>query len=222
MRTLHSFQGSANAVRERYRADGAQGVREHLLQRARAQLYETERHIVCTKDLDEIAVPRRRGRLTLEAIGSSHLPTLSELNRERSDLTGDGRMAGDLADGYQGWVALRDGEVVGFYWWMDATAKPHREWSAVALGVRLAPDEAYGTDFYVAPSARGGGTASEFLYQVETAFHERGVRRLWGTVAEDNQRARWLYDARGYRMMWAVDGYRILRHWYFRMAPLST
>ncbi len=216
---LHSLDASMRAIRRRYRSDGARGVRDHVVERLRAQVYETERHIVCVKELDEIPVPRRLGRLVLEDVAPQHLTALSELNREREDLTGDRRMAGDLADGYHAFAAFSNDELVGFYWWMDATVKPHREWSAVALGVRLVPGEVYGTDFYLSTRSRGRGTAAEFLYLVESAFRDRGYRRLWGTVAEDNQRARWVYDARGYRLMWAVDGYRVLRRWKFRMSP---
>lgn len=210
------------ALRRRYRADGPSGALRHIAERARAQVHERERHLVLCKELNDISVPVRRGRILVEPIERRHLPELRVLNQEREDLTGDVRFAGDLDEGYRGWIALRDGEPIGFYWWADPTMPPHREFRTVALGVQLGAGDVYGTDLYVAPDHRSGGIAAEFLYLVETGLRERGFERLWGTVDENNRPARWLYDSRGYTERWTVEGTRVLRRWHYRIAPVRS
>ena len=218
-RRLHA---SLHVLRGRLRTEGLGGALRHIIRRSGAQFYERERHFVVCKDLDEIAVPARRESLVIKALDRSHLPALRELNRERDNLTGDARFAGDLQDGYGAIGAFQDGALVGFYWWADATMPPHRELSEVARGIRLGAGDVYGTDFYVSPGRRAQGTAAELLFLVETSFRDRGFERLWGTVADDNWRARWLYGARGYRELWAVEGIRLLRRWHYRTAPISA
>jgi len=204
------------------REQGARAAARHLAARLGSQVYETERHLVVEKDLGEIAVPVRRGGVELAPLEPDHLPALARLNRQRDDVTGDRRFAGDLANGHAGFVALRDGRPIGFYWWADATMPPHRELRTVALGVTLGQRDVYGTDFYVDEDARRGGTAVDFLFQVETALAQRGFRHLWGTVDEVNRPARWTYATRGYEERWAVTGTRRLRRWRYRMEPRTA
>jgi GNAT superfamily N-acetyltransferase len=206
----------------RLREDGAKGAARFAVERVRAQLYEQKRHLVVVKDLREIAVPLRRGNVRLEELEQRHLASLSALNREREDRTGDQRFAGDLADGYACFVVVKDEQPIGFYWWVDGEMKPHREMSQVALGVTLRAGDVYGTDFYVAEAHRAGGTAADVLYQVETTLHERGFERLWGTVEDVNRSARWSYAARGYKEQWVVVGTRRLRRWRHHMEPINA
>lgn len=215
------FYPALYALRRRFHEAGPRAALHHVAERLRAQLLERERHLVVVKDLSDIAVPLRRGRVRLEPIERSHLPALRALNRERHDLTGDGRFAGDLDSGYGGFVARKGDEPVGFYWWADAGMPRHRELSAVALGIELGPGDVYGTDFYVAEAHRAGGTANDFLHQIETALRARGFERLWGTVEVGNRSARWTYAARGYREQWAVLGRRVLRRWSYRTERLE-
>src|SRR6478672_13474934 len=95
------------AMRRRLREAGARGALDHFGRRLRAQLYERERHHVVVKELREIVVPLRHGAVRLEPLERRHLPALQVLNRERHDLTGDERFAGDLGSGYAGFVARK-------------------------------------------------------------------------------------------------------------------
>lgn len=222
MNSSHPLYPFVRALRRRHREEGASGAARYVARRLRAQLYDTERHFVVEKDLGEIAVPARRGGIRVEQVERRHLPALRELNREREDLTGDVRFAGDLDQGYGGFVAYRGDELAGCYWWADRTMPPHRELQAVALGVELHDGDVYGTDFYVLEHHRAGGTAVDFLFQIETALQERGFERLWGTVQDVNRSARWTYAARGYRERWAVVSTRVLRRWTNRVEPIDA
>lgn len=221
MRRSLPFYPFVHKQRQRLRAEKPSAVVRHVAARLRASVHEQDRHHVLVKDLSEIAVPVRRGNVTVEPLERRHLPALSALNRLRDDLTGDKRFAGDVDDGYAGFVAVKDGVVIGFYWWIDATMKPHREWQGVATGMKLGPGDVYGTDFYVDERQRACGTANDFLFQIESGLRERGFERLWGTVEVGNRSARWTYSARGYEERWAVVGTRILRRWRYRAVPLE-
>jgi len=52
-------------------------------------------------------------------------------------------------------------------------------------------------DLFVAPDARGGGTAEALIERCREACRERGAARLTWQTAKDNLRARALYDRVG-------------------------
>lgn len=156
-------------------------------------------------DLDRIAVPSVQSDLHLEDLEQRHLPALYELNRKRSFERADRRFASAVADGYRGYVAFRDGELVGYYWWVDAGVEQlHPDLAQLGLGIELGDGDVYGTDFFLLEDHRGEGRAVDFLYKLESDLRRRGYRRLWGYVVSTNRPARWLYSSRGYRSMWTV------------------
>ena len=149
--------------------------------------------IVLSKRLDEIAEITLEPRLALGDLGPADLPALAEFNRRRCDRRATGRFAAGLERGERGFVARLDGDVAGYYWWVDRD-HPHLE----PLGIRLQDSDVYGFDFFLAEEHRGEGRAVEFLHGIETRLRERGYARLWGYVRGDNRPARWLYSMRGY------------------------
>jgi len=173
--------------------------------------------IVLLKDLDAVKVRARGSDLRFERVERRHLPALAELNRERGERRADARFAADIDSGYEGVVAFRGDRLVGFYWWVDAdSAPPSSKWSIGAaidelrLEIDLQQGDVYGADFYIGEADRPGGTAQAFLDHVETLLHERGYRRLWGYVIENNRPARWTYSLRGYQPMRRVVRTRTL------------
>lgn len=157
------------------------------------------------KDLGSIAEPGAGGDLRIEELGPEHLPALSELNRKRFQGRADKRFAEYLEKGFHGFVAFRGDEAIGYYWWVDRGGQDlFPDLRDLDLGIELAEGEVYGSDFFLLEQHRGGGTASGFLFEVESALAERGYRRLWGYVAGDNRPALWLYATRGYAPAWAV------------------
>jgi GNAT superfamily N-acetyltransferase len=216
---LHSI---LRELRRRLLRDGVRGTLAFLSSGVRAQLVKRESMLVLRKQLDEIAVPARRGRVRLEPIESRHLPPLRELNRERGDLEGDARFAADLGAGYAGYAAYRGEQLVGCYWWAGGATAPHPDLRRFGLGIEMGPADVYGYDFYVDKRQRAGGTANEVLHLVETALRERGFERLWGWVASENRMALWTYDARGYRPAWTVERTRVLRRWRNRVVPINA
>lgn len=154
---------------------------------------------ILLKNLDSIAEPRRRSALEVVPLGAGHLPGLSELNRRRGRPGVDRRFRDNLTRGIEGFVGIREGETIGYYWWVGAeqeASHPDLDWLGDWL--QMQPGDVYGSDFYVLPEHRAGGTANEFLFAVESGLRERGFSRLWGYVDSGNRQARWLYSSRGY------------------------
>jgi len=149
--------------------------------------------VVIAKRLDEIADIAFEERLELADLGVADLPALGEFNARRCDRRATGRFEAALARGDRGFIARLDGEVAGYYWWVDRH-HPHLE----RLGIRLTDGEVYGFDFFLAEEHRGEGRAIELLHGIETCLRDRGYARLWGYVRADNRPARWLYSMRGY------------------------
>jgi hypothetical protein len=221
MHLPETLRSHARELRRRFREDGPRGVLAFLAAGLRAQLVKQETRLVIVQRLDAIPVPKRRGNVRMELVERRHVPALRELNRERGDDEGDARFAHDLDAGYGGFVGFAGEQLISCYWWVDGQMRPrHRDLEE--LGVELCADDAYGYDLYVDKGHRAGGTVNDFLFQIETALHERGFERLWGYVVGDNRSARWTYDARGYAPRWKVERTRVLRRWRNRIVELEA
>jgi GNAT superfamily N-acetyltransferase len=174
------------------------------LGRVRDALAEDEL-LVIVKRLDDIPSLTVEPRLRVEDLTTSP-PELASFNAARCASRFTARFAADLAAGRRGFVGWVDGDIAGYYWWVDAAAgHPHLD----RLGIGLGPGDVYGYDFFVAEDHRGGGRAGEFLHGVETALAARGYESLWGYVKADNRPARWLYGLRGYEVTRSVHVKRL-------------
>jgi GNAT superfamily N-acetyltransferase len=181
------------------------GIRAAVVKTAselRRRGFSTNKITILLKDLDDVKVPRRPSELQVLPLESSHLAGLSELNRRRGRPGVDRRFEADLERGLHGFVGLLDGQVVGYYWWIEGerfAIHPDARWLGDAF--QIEPGDVYGSDNYLLPEARGGGTANHFLYGIESGIAELGYRRIWGYVESGNREARWLYSSRGYEPM---------------------
>lgn len=184
------------------REHGTRAAVDKTASELRRRAFSANRITIVLKNLDEIAVPRRPTELVVEAIGPGHLEGLSELNRSRGRPAVDRRFRADLDRGLKGFVGLIEGRTVGYYWWIEGArfaSHPDARWLGNSLQVE--PGDVYGSDNYLLPEARGGGTANQFLYRIESAIAELGYARIWGYVESGNREARWLYSSRGYQPM---------------------
>jgi GNAT superfamily N-acetyltransferase len=202
----------------------AHGVRKTLAAtggRVRKLFAVDERFIILLKQLDSIVESRRPSDLRVEDLGEQHLPALSELNRRRGRPQVDKRFATNVASGFNGFVAWKDDDLVGYYWWVDDEAPVlHPDLSDLNLGIEMEKGDVYGTDFFLLEEFRGAGRAPDFLYKIEKSLRDRGYRRLWGYVDSSNRAALWSYRARGYESMWTLERKR--RLWFRREAVLPV
>ncbi len=202
----------------------AHGVRKTLAavgRRVRKLFSIDERLIILLKQLESIVEPRRPSDLRVEDLGKEHLPALSELNRRRGRPQVDKRFATNVSSGFKGFVAWKDADLVGYYWWVDDDAPVlHPDLGDdLNLGIEMEQGDVYGTDFFLLEEYRGAGRAADFLYKIEKSLRDRGYRRLWGYVDSENRAALWSYRARGYESMWVLERKR--RLWFRQDAVLS-
>ena len=181
------------------------GVRAAVVKsvdQARHDYFGERRITILLKELDSIQAPRKSSGLEVADLDREGLAGLSELNRERGRGRVDRRFRADFERGVHGFVGRRDGAVVGYYWWIEAErADLHSDLAWLGDTLQMQPGDAYGSDFYILPAHRPGGTANEFLFHVEGSLRDRGFARLWGYVDSGNRQARWLYSSRGYQPM---------------------
>lgn len=200
-------------LRQYAREHGAKATIEALLSRLRRSLVSSERMTILLKDLDQISAPKRPSGLRVEEMTRAHLDGLSQLNRERHRPRVDHRFRKNLKGGLRGFVGLVGDKTVGYYWWIEGekvAAHPDMDFLGGAFEVDVA--DVYGSDFYVLPDHRAGGTANDFLFAVESNLEAHGFRRIWGYVDSGNRQARWIYSSRGYRPMGEVSSRRLLFH----------
>ncbi len=96
----------------------------------------------------------------------------------------------DPAHGSEGFIALQDGKPVGI-----THFRPYARLLAAATGGFL-------DDLFVAPEARGSGAAEALIAAVAEAGRARGWTNIRWITAEDNARARALYDRLAAHTAW--------------------
>jgi len=202
---------AAANLRCRLERDGALGLLAKIVRALRSRLYCTERVVVMSKDLTTITDMTVDEAVLVEEFGEGDLEAMAEFNRRRCNTSADARAVAALARGYRGFVGYVNGELVGYYWWVDGEIEPrHRDIERYGLDIDLQPGEVYGYDFFLLEEHRGDGKAMEFLHKVESSLRDLGYRTLWGYVIAENKPARWLYGLRGYKPVRTVVSRRVL------------
>jgi GNAT superfamily N-acetyltransferase len=198
-------------LRRYLREHGARETAVAVGRRLWRAVYVQRSLIVMVGELDSIVEPWRDEGLRLEDLGPQHLEGLAELNRKRGRPDVDRRFARYVQQGFHGFVAYREDELLGYYWWVDRDVPTlYPDLRRLGLGIELAAGDVYGSDFYVLDEHRGGGLAADFLFKVESTFRDRGYERIWGYVVSSNRPARWIYSTRGYVPMWTVHRTKVL------------
>lgn len=198
-------------IRRYAREHGLRALLAKAAGELRNRVYRERRMTVLLKDLDSISEPRRSSGIELVPLDGGQLPALAALNRERGRPRVDRRFRDNLVRGLQGYVGRRGGEAVAYYWWVNGTrSAAHRDLRWLGNCLQIEPGDVYGSDFYVLPGHRPGGTANEMLFLVESDLRRQGYRRIWGYVDAGNREARWLYGSRGYRPMGQVSSRQFL------------
>lgn len=174
-----------------------------------AQLYVKTDEIVLRKELAS-GEPTATRTVRLEEAGADHLPLLAEFNRRQCNASRTPRFATGLAEGKRALLGFRDGELIGYFWWHDATQAVDGFY-LTPFGLRLAEDEVFGYDLFIAPEHRGHGTPAEFVAGVEARLGRLGYRRMYGFVDSKNVPARWLWASSGHEDVMRARTRRFLR-----------
>lgn len=165
-------------------------------------IYRGGEEILISRTLPTPGGPQASEKLQAEAIEPRHAPDLAQIGRRNDDPGASSRILHYLAQGYQGFAAVRDRSVIGYVWFADHALSPERTHPHLArFGVSLLPGEVYLFDLLIDRAFRGQGLASRFLALVQARLGERGCRRIHAVVRASNRPARALYRSLGW-----VDG----------------
>lgn len=162
----------------------------------RRRFYMTDDQILLRKELAPLADPSA-STIRMELAEPRHLPALAEFNRRQCNTRRTRRFATALAEGKRGVLGFRDGELIGYFWWVDGTQPTDRVFMT-RFGGGLPQGDVYSFDLFIDPAHRGHGVPAEFLANVEAELARLGHRHMYGCVDSDNMPARWLYQTRGY------------------------
>jgi GNAT superfamily N-acetyltransferase len=176
---------------------------------ARAQLYVKTDEIVLRKELVSGEPPATR-TMRLEEAEAHHLPLLAEFNRRQCNTSRTRRFEKGLAEGKRALLGFRDGTLIGYIWWHDATQAADGFY-LTRFGVDLAESDVYGYDLFIAPEHRGHGTPAHFIAGVEAELARLGYRRMYGFVDGLNVPARWLWTTSGHEVVMRRQTRRVLR-----------
>lgn len=173
-------------------------------------VYVRRHELLIRKQMDSRTVRHPRDGLRIEAVTRAHAAALQRFNARHRSIHKVRASAVYLACGYRGFLAFRDDELVGYWWWVDNTIDPALTYPCVARFGLLLPDDAvFAFDYFIVPDARDEGVAVKFLTAIYAELVALGYRTVWGSVDADNVRARWVYSAVGNRVVAHVVGYEI-------------
>jgi GNAT superfamily N-acetyltransferase len=190
------LQGTADDLWCLLRKQGWKAPLSEMRDLLRRRFYMTDDELIVRKELAPSG-EQPASTIRMELAEPRHLPALATFNRRQCNTRRTRRFATALAQGKRGVLGFRDGELIGYFWWTDATQPADRQHMS-RLGIRLADDDVYGFDLFIDPAHRGHGVPAEFLANVESELARLGHRRMYGCVDSDNLPARWLYTTRGY------------------------
>ena len=134
--------------------------------------------------------PKAQVAITIVAMAREHLDAVAGLEaRVQSHPWTRGNFADALDAGYSAWVALREGQVVGF------------------CVVQPAPDVAHLLVIAVDPESQRGGLGYRLLRQAEAVARQLGLPALLLEVRPSNHAAVTFYTNRGFHQIGLRKGY---------------
>lgn len=165
-----------------------------------APVFRRREDVLLCKELTEQTGEAPLGRLEAVPVRKEHLKDLVQfIHDHHQDVAQSLRMIDDcLRHGYEGRLALLDGKIIGYRWWVTHTMK-HPQLDLYR--VSLQPDEVLAFGLYIARAFRVQGYAGEFLAITQQKLLESGYKRLYNAVAVSNAPARRLYESFGSKEM---------------------
>jgi ribosomal protein S18 acetylase RimI-like enzyme len=159
--------------------------------------------ILLKKDLTEKIKFTFNYKLEIQRIEKNHLGILKEFIEKYDENTGRtpfSRINASFENNYGGFIAFLQGEIIGYFWWVDNAMIARRNHpESVLFNNKLEDGDVYGFDFFIAPEYRGNSNAIEFLCKSCSFLNKLGYNRIFGVVAPNNTPARWLYKLFGYK-----------------------
>jgi GNAT superfamily N-acetyltransferase len=158
--------------------------------------------VLLEKDLNQKIQFSLNYKLEVQRIEEKHREVLQEFIKKHSDeedIAPVDKINDYFANNYEGFIGLIQGEVIGYFWWVNNKIVQKNHPDLTVFNIRLKNDAVYGFDFVIIRQYRGSGNATEFLYKVHSALIQLGYNRIFGVVLPDNIPAAWLYKLFGFK-----------------------
>ncbi len=169
-----------------------------LVRRACAALYVRRRELLLLKRLKPGTTAREADGLRIERATPAHEALLRAFNARYRTPQKVGACAAYLRNGYEGFLAFLDGDLVGYWWWVTEATDPALTHPCVErFGVTLDGGEVFAFDYFVTSECRNRGIGVTFLRAIYAELAREGYRAVWGSVDADNVAARWVYKLVG-------------------------
>ena len=161
-----------------------------------ALVFDMRVDLILRKDLATAPGHPSSGHIEVVPIHPGHRDTLVQhIQQYHVDTVGSIRMIDDcLRRGYEGRLALLNGQIIGYRWWVTHKMK-HPQLTMYRLALR--EDEVFAFGLYIARPFRAQGYAGEFLADTQKQLVTLGYKHLYNCVGFKNVPARRLYETYG-------------------------
>lgn len=184
-------------------------------------VYNSHEEILLAKDLTAATDIPSPHDLKVSVIDRTCLPRMA-LFRKEAGIGGEDplpALTAYLDNGFYGFLAEINGEIIGYIWWGDTKTKfdfDPQGYGFYARQVKMAPTDTFGFDLFMAPKNRNAKIALEFLSRAFFAAQKLGYLRNYGYVVDKNMPARWIYSAAGFKEIGRIKVRRIFVYFLFK------
>jgi GNAT superfamily N-acetyltransferase len=181
-----SLKGAGRALRDfrrdtaiTWRYGGLPALWEALLERTVYRLYRRQRGILFEEDLTILSERPPPAGVVIRALADRDWGPVAHAVTTRSVE----RFRGRARSGSTCLVAWQGERPVGYTWLSDPESTPE------SLPVSVPPGAVYGWGLWVDPRERGRGVGTALATARGIYARERGVRRAWRVIADENRAA---------------------------------
>jgi GNAT superfamily N-acetyltransferase len=175
-RALQHFRRDATIT---WRYGGLPAIWEALLQRTAYWLYRRESGVLFEQDVARVSERPAPAGVEIRVLADRDWGALAQTLTTRSLE----RLRRRAMPGSTCLVAWRGGRPIGYTWISEPEARPE------SLPVSLPSGVFYGWDLWVEPPERGRGVGSALARARVVYARERGARRAWRVIVDENRPA---------------------------------
>jgi GNAT superfamily N-acetyltransferase len=201
-----------------YRSLGPRPLLARALRRMVATVYAKQTELLIVKRLDGGPPSLHRpNELRMRAVTTDDVAVLKAFNEAQRTRRKVLASTCYVRNGYQGFLAFVEKELIGYWWWVGNTLDPAITHPCVErFGLRLGDDEVFAFDYFIAPGYRAKGAAVKFLSLIYAELARRGYGGVWGSVDAANAPARWVYNALGNKVVRRTVAYELFSSFLFQ------
>lgn len=159
-----------------------------------SKIYRKNDDLLLLMDLNKEIKFSGKSRIQIQSIENHHFPLLIQFNKKYREAQRITYLTGYQKNGYKGYLAFINNELIGYMWWVDNKIIPTKNHPSIfRFELCLKDDDIYWFDLFIVPNYRGSGYAVEFISKITFELRKLGYNRAMGLVASDNRPAKLFY-----------------------------